>query len=232
MRQELHLAALRDDTDTLARLLDSGADVDGRDAHGSTPAMLAARFGALGALRLLVERGADLSARNNLGATAVRHAVEHRRYEALAALLAAGADPNESYPADADPTPLHKAAGAASEEAAATLLSFGADPNAAAPAGGYTALHRAAERAERPLVQILLEVGAQIDRADDDGDTPLFWAVVRRRSDNALLLLDRGADASVANARGETALSLAREHGADSVLLSRLEGAARTGGSV
>lgn len=223
MRQELHLAALRNDAAALARLLDAGADVNTADGHGSTPAMLAARFGSTDALRLLVERGADLSARNHLGATAVRNAVEHKRTEALAVLLAAGADANESYPADADPTPLIKAASAGSDEAAATLLSFGADPNAAAPAGGYTALHRAAERAGGPLVQILIEVGAQIDHADDDGDTPLLWAVVRRRSDNALLLLDRGADPSVVNARGETALSLAREHGADPALLSRLE---------
>jgi uncharacterized protein len=221
MAYRLHLAALRNDVETARSLLDAGAEVDTADAHGRTPIMLAARFGAVATLDLLVGRGANLAHRSDLGVTPLRCAVEHGQTEAAAALLQAGANPNETYPGDSEYTPLMKAAFLGDFETTATLVSYQADVNQTAP-GNYTALHKASIHANRTILQVLLEAGADIDARDMEGDTPLLWAAWKGQAANALLLLERGADFRLRNRRGETPLSYAKESG-DLSLISRLE---------
>lgn len=209
MSNELHLAALRNDAAKVATLLNAGNSVDTTDDHGRTPAMIAARFGAVDTLRLLTERGADLSCRSGLGATALRNAVEHRKPEAVALLLASGANPDETYPHQSEPTPLMKAAFAGDFATTATLLSYGADPNHAS-SDSYTALHKAVGGGDRATVQLLLEAGARIDQPDLDGDTPLHWAIWTGATEIALLLLDRGADFRHRNLQNRSAYDLAQ----------------------
>jgi uncharacterized protein len=62
----VHYAATGPSAAAVRLLLDKGAPVDARAANGSTPLMMAARYGDEKSVVLLVERGADLSARNGL----------------------------------------------------------------------------------------------------------------------------------------------------------------------
>lgn len=70
----LHYAATGPSVAAVRLLLDKGAPVDARSGNGSTPLMMAARYGEERSVILLVERGADLAARNTLGLDAVEFA--------------------------------------------------------------------------------------------------------------------------------------------------------------
>lgn len=62
----LHYAASGPDLAMVRLLLDRGAPIDARSPNGTTPLMMAARYGTEEAAALLLERGADASLRNQL----------------------------------------------------------------------------------------------------------------------------------------------------------------------
>lgn len=76
---------------------------------------------------------------------------------------------------------------------------------------GRGALHYA-DRSPEVLAR-LLEAGASLDDAADDGTTVLMYATQARRGDSVRALLALGAGAALADARGFTALHRAAEMG-------------------
>merc|ERR1719311_1889246 len=54
--------------------------------------------------------------------------------------------------------------------------------------------------------RLLLDYGAEVDRADKDGRTPLYIACQQGHVDAARLLLDKGAEVDRAEKRGTTPL--------------------------
>lgn len=67
----LHYACSGPDDGVIAWLLAQGADVDARSPNGSTPLMMAARYGALDSPALLLAAGADVKRRNDQGLQAL-----------------------------------------------------------------------------------------------------------------------------------------------------------------
>ena len=55
---------------------------------------------------------------------------------------------------------------------------------------------------------LLLDLGAEIDLQNDDGDTALLLAVKRGHTEVANELRSRGADEKIQNKKGETALNM------------------------
>jgi ankyrin repeat protein len=55
----LHTAAENDDLDKINQLLDEDADINGQDAEGNTPLMVAIYEGKRAAVKLLMNKGAD-----------------------------------------------------------------------------------------------------------------------------------------------------------------------------
>ena len=84
------------------------------------------------------------------------------------------------------------------------LIQAGADPNAVPPGKTATPLTIAAGRGSLPLVQILVECGADVNRS-----IALIAAAQYGRYEIARYLLDRGADIDQKTSRGETALQCA-----------------------
>lgn len=82
----IHYAATGPSASVLALLLERGADRDAASPNGSTPLMLAARYGAEASVDLLLARGAELGRRNERGLTAADFARLGGR-EALATRL-------------------------------------------------------------------------------------------------------------------------------------------------
>lgn len=66
----LHYAASGPSTALVALLLDRGAAIDARSPNGTTPLMMAARYGDERSALLLLERGADARKRNDRDLTA------------------------------------------------------------------------------------------------------------------------------------------------------------------
>ncbi|GLI61403.1 hypothetical protein VaNZ11_003622 [Volvox africanus] len=69
----------------------------------------------------------------------------------------------------------------------------GADPNFEDPSSGETALHRATQRNQPSVVEVLASLGADMDKPDRAGRTSLFFAASGGRSDLVHMLLSYGA---------------------------------------
>ena len=68
------------------------------------------------------------------------------------------------------------------------------------------------------MVQKLLENGADINRPDAPGWTPLMECIMDDMPELCRVLLDAGADKSIANARGATAGMLVQKFGRQSMM--------------
>jgi ankyrin repeat protein len=124
-------------------------------------------------------------------------------------------------------TPLLIATQGDSQEALLTLLlDAGADPSALT-GKRRTALHLVTEKGFRDskVPRLLMERGVPIDSADDDGQTPLMWMVVR---DTALAreLVARGARVNARTPDGRTPLSFAAVRDADASMSMLLDAGA------
>jgi ankyrin repeat protein len=82
----LHYAASGGDPALVALLLDRGAAIDALSPNGTTPLMMAARYGAIDSADLLLRRGANARLRNQRGMDAADFAAGAGR-DALAARL-------------------------------------------------------------------------------------------------------------------------------------------------
>lgn len=96
-------------------------------------------------------------------------------------------------------TALHKAAVTGRLDSMRILLEFKTDPACASP-DGLTAMHLAAWKGQREALRLLTsQVGANVQPLSNDGSTPLHEAVRSGDSSCVELLLQAGADASVAD---------------------------------
>jgi ankyrin repeat protein len=87
----LHYAATGPQPATVAWLLERGARVDTRSPNGTTPLMMAARYGSEESVDLLLRRGADPKLRNQLNLTAADFARLAARDRLAQRLVAASA---------------------------------------------------------------------------------------------------------------------------------------------
>jgi ankyrin repeat protein len=87
------------------------------------------------------------------------------------------------------------------------LLLAGADVHThTAALGKDSPLKIAARRGHAPIAKVLLDHGADIHVADEDGpDAPLGWAAAKGRLDVVKLLLEHGADVHATNFEGPDA---------------------------
>jgi len=144
-------------------------------------------------------------------------------------LLRLGADPNAQD--GGGHAPLYSLANeyrsSGGGDIVRALAQSGAHINADDGAKHCTALHMAARRGNVEIAAALLDCGADIDRQDSLGDTPLRRAVNCGRIQVASLLLARGADAHAKGNKGLTPLQAARTSAMKQLLRSHI-GASET----
>lgn len=174
-----------------------------RTPEGESPVLTAVYYGAGEIAQLLRAHGADL----NLYEAAALGDIAR-----VGAILAENPDLLESYSHDGW-TPLHLAAFFGHTDLVADLLKRGApvDPlgrNAMANRPVHAAL--ASRRWE--AAKVLLEAGAQINRPDGRGWTPLLLTAQNGSAEMVEYLLAHGADPTAQNDKGETALDLGAKH--------------------
>ena len=88
---------------------------------------------------------------------------------------------------------------------------------------GVTTLCAASRNGNKSVVKMLLEGGAEVDKTDGAGRTPLFWAASYGNTDVGQLLLDSGAQPNKADEEGKTALHVAASRGHQGVVKLLLE---------
>jgi hypothetical protein len=129
----------------------------------------------LPAVRLLHKNGADLNAamfgllleREADATGALGHAVWGKQYDLAERALAHGAQVDR---ATANGKPLLN-----------DLIRWGQMPQTIADAGGWTAAHQAVSRGNARLLRAVIDSGADLDRRDQAGRTPLDVARVGKR---------------------------------------------------
>lgn len=173
-------------------------------------------------IRQLFQRGFDPDTRDPKGQVGLYLAL---RSQSLKAAEAIAEHPRVSLDAanETGETPLMMAALRSRLDWCQRLVARGAKVHRE----GWTPLHYAAAGAARDVVAwFLAQPGVVIDARSPNGTTPLMMAAGYGTEDSAVLLLSRGADASLRNQKGMTAADFARSVGRES-LAKRLSASPR-----
>jgi ankyrin repeat protein len=168
------------DVDKMKLLLARGANADARARNRYSALLVAANYpGSSAAMNLLLDHGATVRLPKGQGAPL---------FNANPILLAA-------FAGNADIIGrLHKEGGSVDDK----MNLLGMFP--ASPLLMLSTWHRT------DAVRALLDAGARVDEADDDGITILAWAAIANRVDMARLLIARGADVNHVDKKGMTPL--------------------------
>ncbi len=229
-------------------LIEAGANVNARSMFGWTPLLFAARQGQVATIDALVAGVARINEALPDGTSALVTAVQGLNYEAAIALLKHGIDPNATgqgwtalhqiawsrRPQRGQNNPGQRAHGNVSSlDLARALVEHGADVNVRQTREpnsdmegrnslnrfGATPLFLAAKSVDVPLMEALLELGADPFIGNVDGDSPLMVAagvgvysqgespgLPEESADAVKTLLDLGAAVNDVDKNGETAL--------------------------
>jgi ankyrin repeat protein len=177
----------------VAMLLEAGADANVTNEDGQTSLMLAARTGNVDVARLLVQHGADVNRRERFrDQSAVMWAAAQNHPDMVAFLVSRGADLTARAKANDWETQITS------------------EPRVQyRPAGGLTPLLYAARAGCLGCVTSMLEAGADKDRPNPDGMTPMMMALDNGYPAVARYLLDRGANPHTWDWWGRTPLYIA-----------------------
>ena len=176
----------------------------------------AAHKGDMAEINRLISSGADLKHADGRGRTALHVAAFASHDEVVTALAQAGADPNRLENDKYDIITI--AAVANDADMVRTAVKAGGNAKNITSIYDGTALIAAAHLGNWESVQVLIEAGAPLDHVNNLGWTALIEAVVLgdgglRHVKTATLLIAAGADRSLTDRNGKTALELARERG-------------------
>jgi ankyrin repeat protein len=180
-------------------LIAAGARIEGDSGDSETPLITAASYGDAEVARVLIEAGADLEVRaaddsgGVPGGTALLHAAVFGMTDVLDVLVAAGA-------------PVHSI-----EEAAAAGDVHGWLDEDTPLDSRVRALVMAADHQRLDVIDALVAAGTPVDAVDPAfGGQPLRQAAGNGRPASVRRLLDHGADPTLRDADGRTALELCR----------------------
>ncbi len=194
---------VRNRPEELRALIAAGEDVNVPDPQGLTPVIAATYAGRMGLLEMLLNAGANPSLADRSGRTALYLAIRFGRTEAVRLLLAKGAATARIHANGMGA--LAYAAQTGQRSAVTLLMAAGADGLSAGPDGA--AIHFAAARQDRALIEWLLARGEDIGRpAAATGMTPLMLAAAFGSPSAINLVLGYHPDANQQDRAGWTAL--------------------------
>ena len=187
-------------------LLQARADTEATNCDNETPLFVASEFGNESVVSVLLRARADPNAENHEGRTPMLAATAENHTRIVRRLVQAVGG------TDSDGAPLRDAAEYGRVKVLRVLLASWADQTR--DEYGRTALSLACDRSERdardPVVQLLVQAGADTNAENDDGLTPLWYAVRHGHLRHARLLLEAGADRSKTDPHGRTLRQAAR----------------------
>jgi ankyrin repeat protein len=205
-----------DHASTVKLLVERGASIECRDARERTP-LISGSINGSKSIENLLDAGADVNAFDDYGSTALHRACDRGHETVVKQLLGSGAQ----YRKDNNGRlPLHNAVNhASSEPIVQLLLQHFPDSVNERNVNGRTALHSAAFKGHLPLVNLLLENGADMEIENNLGEIPLDYAVYSGSEPIVQLLLQQSPRTIKARAKnGETLLHCAVREGHLSIM--------------
>lgn len=170
-------------------LLDHGAEINAQGGSSDTALMLVCSRGYERLVKLLLRRGVNVNQVGKAHGTALILACVDRRESVVKILLEHGADLNQAVSvqnnASVSRTPLLHVIAAAS------------------PFGSEVSEN---EAAWLRISKILIDAGADLNAADNQGRTPLHYAAVSRSSELVMTLIKEGASLDQVEKSGKTPL--------------------------
>ncbi|PHH65731.1 hypothetical protein CDD81_1458 [Ophiocordyceps australis] len=192
-------------------LLDAGAEVNSPNGWALQEA---AAQGNLNIVKILLDRGAEVNAEINNGGfppgTALQGACEAAEPEIVDLLLARNANPNLGLGSESPPVVAAALRGA--DDILEKLVKARAKVDVVDGDGETTLLNRATAILSVESLQLLLDAGANVNFADENGNTPLIVAAGINEADAVQLFLDYGADILYVNEDGKNAMQEAFEN--------------------
>ena len=191
-------------------LVKKGADVnlvsDRRTALGT-----AAEYGNFKCLKCLIDLGANVNVADSIIRPALMCATLgqdkdplHQK-KCIEILMKAGADVNAGYHfTDEKLTPLADVVKHGTLEILSILIEAGADLNMGS--GRYFPLHVAALHGRFKAAKVLTAAGANVNKRDDFGETPLHASLTFFSQGCFNLMIKLGADVNIASDKGVTPL--------------------------
>ena len=216
----LHLAAKSNNVKLVAYLLNKGLDIDAVGVLGNTPLCSVSYKSGYGEMmRYLIARHATLDHKNDKQHTPLMLAFMHGHVEYIRILLEAGSD---IHTTDGLQTPLtlcHNAIERFPEAAddfralESHLLIKGASVDVPGNELGWTPLFQCVTRPQNERIEtvfeLLLKLGADVNRQDKNGRTPLMIACSTGRTRAMQRLLDNYANPDLIDRFGWSALMFA-----------------------
>ena len=205
----LHVAAKNGAKETVAVLLENGADTNAEDDKGDSPLALAAYNNYPDIADMLLEKDSDPNTRNSKGDPLLFWCIKNNKQEIIASLVSHGADVNiQDLSGD---FPLHVAVSQNTPRWIRFLHKFNVEMDPL-DANGKTPLIIACEKSLTDCVEALVECGANVHfQRKDDGSTPLHIAVKKRKLNIMKILVYSNADPCAKDNEGLSPIDLVSE---------------------
>jgi ankyrin repeat protein len=228
----LIMAVRKQKYDMAKYLLENGADVNAKDRLGNTSLLIAIMYRSSDTMtKMIIDNKADLNVTGGSGNTALLEAI-YRNRKMARYLIKKGADVNLMNTQNV--TPLIMALKENDTGLAKMLLDKGADVKMKDNHGRTALINAIINDYESPMmVKYLIDAGADVNAKDNSTYTPLMWAAIKNRGKTLQLLINCGADLTIKDKRGRTALKHAEKfsnHRAVSILRDALKESKNSGG--
>ncbi|HBL98297.1 TPA: hypothetical protein DDZ86_01490 [Candidatus Dependentiae bacterium] len=205
----IHSACTNNDSKLVSILLDSHVNPNEKDNAGDTPLHIACNNKNLSIVKKLIEANANPNIRNKFGDTPLHIACKSKDLSIVEELIKAKADPNKQNKKDRN-TPLHIACGISENSSIAKeLIKAKANPNIRNKLGN-TPLHVASTEGNGAyMLSDLIKAGIKLNAQNRLGDTALHLACEKNYGITAKALTKAGANPTIKNRSGKTALDTA-----------------------
>ncbi|XP_012055551.1 PREDICTED: ankyrin repeat and death domain-containing protein 1A-like [Atta cephalotes] len=205
----LHEAVIKNEADTVRKVLKETVDVDSRNNYGRAPIHWAASRGNTEIIEMLIQAKCDIEARDKYGMRPLHMAAQHGHRDAVKMLINAGA--NVSAVNKKQHTLLMCGARGSNVAVVEYLADAVESLNGeATDSTGATALHHAAITGHPAVITALANIPRIVlDTTDKKGQTPLHCACAKEHLDAVEVLIGLGANVDAQDNDGNTPLHVA-----------------------
>ncbi|KAF0689050.1 Aste57867_19465 [Aphanomyces stellatus] len=203
----LHLACLAGSKRLIKLCLRYGMDINALNTLGLSPlhTMIATTYPQRAELvDYMIDHGAWHECRDAVGHTPLLQAAALGHADCVQVLLARAADRMALTPSNQDAIAL--ATSLNHPTVVGALLEAGFDPNTTDMEDGATLLHECAAQGYLDIARLLLDYNVDMNRQDNEGNTPVIYAVYNNHLDVLELILSRGALPDIVNSASRSAM--------------------------